>query len=103
MLKESYRILHNLNDLLLIAAAVARFASVLAHAGQAATATQVLSGSTTLMEEIGASPPWFAKNRDKTLALIHEQLDEDTFSRAWEQGRALTADEAVALALDTLS
>jgi tetratricopeptide (TPR) repeat protein len=103
MLKESYRILHNLNDLLLIAAAVARFASVLAHAGKAATTTQVLSGSTTLMEEIGASPPWFAKNRDKTLTLVHEQLDEDTFSQAWEQGRALTADEAVALALDTLS
>ena len=30
------------------------------------------------------------------------QLDEAAFAEAWEQGQALTADEAVALALDSL-
>jgi len=29
-------------------------------------------------------------------------LDEAVFAEAWEQGRALTVDEAVALALDSL-
>lgn len=56
LLKESHRILRELNDLLLIAAAVGRFASVLALAGRAAIAAQVLSSSTVLMEEIGAWP-----------------------------------------------
>jgi hypothetical protein len=38
----------------------------------------------------------------KTLAAIRPQLDEAAFGDAWAQGQALTADEAVALALDAL-
>ena len=102
MLKESYRILVDLNDLLMIAGVVGRFASILASAGRAETAVQVLSSSTVLMEEIGASPPSLTKINAKTLATIHAQLDQAAFAEAWEQGRALTADEAVALALDSL-
>jgi len=37
---------------------------------------------------------------EKTLA-IRTRLDEAAFAHAWEQGQALTLDEAVALALDT--
>jgi predicted ATPase/DNA-binding SARP family transcriptional activator len=103
LLQESHRIFHELNDLLLIAAGVLRFASVLALAGRAATAAQVLSSSTALMEELGADPPSFAGRRRKTLAVIHTQLDDAAFATAWEQGRALTADEAVALALNSLA
>ena len=102
LLKKSHRILRGLNDLLLIAAGVGRFASLLAVAGRAATAAKVLSSSTALMEEIGARPPWFARISRKTLAVIHAQLDETAFYDAWEQGRTLTADEAVALALGAL-
>ena len=39
---------------------------------------------------------------DKALTAIGHQLDEAAFAAAWEQGRSLTADEAVALALDAL-
>jgi hypothetical protein len=102
MLKESHRILRELNDLLLIAASVGRFASVLALAGRAATATQVLSSSTALMEEIGARPPWFTRISRNTLAALHTQLDDAVFAQAWERGLTMTADEAVALALDSL-
>jgi len=35
-------------------------------------------------------------------ASLRTQLDETAFAEAWEHGRALTADEAVALALDAL-
>ena len=102
-LQESQRILRELNDLLLLAAGVGRFASVLALAGRAATATQVLSTSEALMEEIGARPPWFAGISSKTLAAVHTQLDDAAFAEVWERGRTLTADEAVALALDSLT
>jgi predicted ATPase/DNA-binding SARP family transcriptional activator len=103
MLEESQRILRELNDLLLIAAGVGRFASLLAVAGRPATAAQVLSSSTALMQEIGASPPWFARIREKTLAVLHTQLDEAAFGQSWEEGLTMTADEAVALALDSLA
>jgi hypothetical protein len=56
-----------------------------------------------LMEEIGARPPWFARISMKTLATIHTELDETAFAKAWEQGMTMTADEAVALALDSLA
>jgi predicted ATPase/DNA-binding SARP family transcriptional activator len=102
LLKESQRIFRELNDLLMIAAGVGRFASVLALAGRAAIAAQVLSSSMALMEEIGAGPPWFAGISRKTLAVIHTHLDDDAFAEAWEQGVGMTADEAVALALDSL-
>jgi len=47
-----------------------------------------------------ASVPFYqAKRDDETLELIRAQLDETAFNRAWEEGRALTVDEAVALAL----
>lgn len=103
MLEESYRILRELNDLLLIATGVGRFASLLALAGRAAVAAQVLSCSTALLEEIGARPPWFSRISRKTLALIHSQLDDAAFAETWEQGMTLTADEAVALALNSLA
>ena len=102
MLTESFRILCELNDLLQVATAVGRFASILAPAGRAAAAARVLSSATALFAEIGASPASFAKINDKTLASIHAQLDEAGFAEAWEQGRALNADEAVALALESL-
>jgi tetratricopeptide (TPR) repeat protein len=102
MLEESQRILRDLDDHLLIASRVGRFASLLALAGRAAIAAQVLSSSTALMEEIGARPPWFARISTKTLSAIHTQLDDASFAEAWEQGRTLTAEEAVALALDSL-
>lgn len=53
-----------------------------------------------LTEEVGASVPWWAGERNaKTLAVIRTELDDAAFVEAWEQGRALTLDEAVALAL----
>ena len=40
---------------------------------------------------------------DQALSAIRAQLDEAAFADAWEQGRTLTADEAVALALEFVS
>ena len=45
---------------------------------------------------------WLKRGNDEALALIHARLDDAAFREAWEQGRALTADEAVALALTAL-
>jgi predicted ATPase/DNA-binding SARP family transcriptional activator len=102
LLEESYRILRGLDDLLLVASAVGRFAGLLAAAGRAAIAARVLAAAAALVEEIGASPPWLTKINEKTLVAIHARLGEADFAEAWRQGQALTGDEAVALAVDSL-
>ncbi len=53
-----------------------------------------------MREEIGAAaPPYLEKVIGEALAVIRTQLDEAAFAEAWEEGRTLTVDEAVALAL----
>jgi class 3 adenylate cyclase len=97
---DSYRIFRDLGDLLLIAQGVCSFARILALAERPETAAQVLSSSAALHEEIGAMPPYIANRNTQTLAAIRSQVDEHAFADAWAEGQALSADEAVALALD---
>ena len=65
MMEESQRIVRELNNLLLIAAVVGSFALLLAVARRATLATQVLSTSNALMEEIGARPPWSREDKQE--------------------------------------
>lgn len=44
--------------------------------------------------------PRVARMNEKTLTTIRTELDEAGLAEAWEQGRALTLDQAVALALN---
>ncbi len=46
-------------------------------------------------------PSWTAKRNEDTLEVIGTQLDDAAVAEARETGRALTLDEAVALALDS--
>ncbi len=54
-----------------------------------------------LQDEVGIRPVWLEKSNNETFAAIRTQFDEAVFDEAWEKGRALTLDEAVALALDS--
>ena len=67
--------------------------------GDAETAARLLASSEPLYEDVGGSMPWIAKMTDEALARIRSELDESVFAEAWEEGRRLSADEAVALAL----
>ena len=102
MLKENHPLYRDLGDLGGAAVNLCRFARALVFAGKAATAARLLSCSERLCEEMGAHVLWVARMNEKTLTIIRTQLDEAAFAEAWEQGRTLTADEAVALALDAL-
>ncbi len=77
-----------------------RFARALAVAGRAEPAALLLSGSEALREEIGANISWVAKMKEETLATLRPQLDEAALAELWEQGRNLSLDDAVAVALD---
>jgi hypothetical protein len=99
ILKEALRIHRDGGDRRLAARDLGRFARALALEGRAATAAQLLSRSVALREEIGALEAGDAEFNEQTLTMIKVQLDEAAFAEGWEQGRKLTVDEAVALAL----
>ena len=85
-----------------LSTAFSRVAYVLARAGRIAGAAQLLSYSEALTEEIGAIQPWVVELNDETRALVREQLGEAAYAEAYEQGRSLTADDAIAFAFAAL-
>jgi len=102
MLEESVGILRDLDDRLGLADDFGRLARTLAVAGRADTAVRLVSCSEALYEETGRSvPSWTAKRNEETLAAVSAQLDEADFAAARTEGRSLTLDEAVALALES--
>jgi predicted ATPase/class 3 adenylate cyclase len=102
MLKESTRVYSELGERLDIAINLSRFARALALEGRGKTAARLLSSSEALHEQIDANvASWVAEMNEGTLAAIRDQLDEAALAEAWEQGWSLTADEAVALALES--
>ena len=79
------------------------FARAAAIAGNAEVAVQLLSATASLNEQIRAVEAAFMTDLNaETLVIIRSQLDEAAFAEAWEAGRRLTVDEAVALALGEL-
>ena len=51
---------------------------------------------------MGADPAWRRDEDEREVARLRGELGETAFTEAWEAGRMLTADEAVALALAEL-
>jgi predicted ATPase len=101
MLKESHRLHLELNDPIQTALDVFRFAALLTAMGQTVDAARVASTASALSEEIGFDlRGWDPEFVEGTLSGIREQLGDETFTEAWEEGRTLTADAAVALALN---
>lgn len=99
---EAYRIVREIGEAE-VADSISRFASILVHAGKAEAAMRVLSCSETLREELGIRRSWVLERNEETLDAIRGQLDETAFAEAWEQGRKLTPDEAVALAREAFA
>jgi tetratricopeptide (TPR) repeat protein len=104
MLTEAYRINRDLGmPSAQTAMDLHRFARGLAFAGRAAAAARVFACAEALYEEIGArARPLTAERDEKTLSTIRTQLNDSAFAEEWERGRALSPDEAVALALGSI-
>jgi hypothetical protein len=78
---------------------LSRFAETLAVAGRTETAAQLLGAAEALREEIGGSHSWVEEGNEKTMAQLRTELDDASLAEALAQGRRLTVDDAVALAL----
>ncbi len=84
-----------------IAECLAGVAGVLAAQGQAERGARLLGAAEALREAVGATL-WPANRieHDRSLAVLHESLDETTFAAAWAAGRSVPTDRAVAEALE---
>lgn len=101
LLAEAYRLGQQLGDAYMTPITVCRMGGALAVDGMPALAATVLSAGEALLEEIGAGgAPWISEMNGASCDQIRAQLDEEAFAAAWVAGKGLTADEAVALALD---
>jgi predicted ATPase/class 3 adenylate cyclase len=100
MLRDALRLFRRLGDRFHASAVLSKIASVLASTKQARAAAQLLGRAEALREEVGIRPVWLEKVNEGTLAILHAELDEAAFAEAWDVGRAMTLDEAVALALE---
>jgi tetratricopeptide (TPR) repeat protein len=102
LLEQSLRIRRDLGDRIEIALGLCGVARAITVLGRVGMAARLISCFDALREETGGGEPWVARMNEQTLASIHAQLDEAAFAEEWEQGRSLTVDEAVSLALREL-
>jgi predicted ATPase/class 3 adenylate cyclase len=102
LFREAYEINVELDDRWRMALVACRLATALIALGEPERATQVLASGEGQLEDMGADPAWRRDTRVRDVGMLRDQLGEVSFAEAWEEGRKLAADEAVALALDCL-
>jgi tetratricopeptide (TPR) repeat protein len=82
---------------------LSRMAAIDARADRMETAVRLLSSSLHLHEELGMKVPLFQEKRNaETLALMQGGLDEQAVDAAWDEGRAMSLEEAVEYALASI-
>jgi predicted ATPase len=103
MLQDAYAITTELGDYFNVATNLCRLARALLIVGRPERAATLLCCSEVIHDDLGTRPlPWLAEYNEKTLTSIRAELDSAAFAEAWQEGRKLTADRAVAMALDSL-
>jgi tetratricopeptide (TPR) repeat protein len=85
-----------------IAVGLGHAADFLASAGNPEVSARLIGAFDATVEDIGGSEPWVLKMRDDTLSEISEALAPHVLAGALEEGRKLTAEGAIGLALETI-
>jgi predicted ATPase len=100
LLQEAYRIGCEFGDPSETAMDLIRFGRALAMAERPKAAVQLLACAEARREEIGmVIQPYVIEYWNEAEARARARLDEAAFVEAWEQGRRLSPDDAVAIAL----
>ncbi|MBX3066031.1 MAG: tetratricopeptide repeat protein [Anaerolineae bacterium] len=93
-----------MNNRLELADSLAVLAGALSTSGQPRQAARLYGAWQGTMEKLEAlTQPADKPEHDRNIASIRAQLDEATFSAAWEEGRALTLEQAASAALELRS
>jgi DNA-binding CsgD family transcriptional regulator len=81
--------------------AVEGVASLNVNQGQLGRAARLFAWTDAMREQIGDQRPPVEQNSvDKDLAIIHAQLNNAEFAKVAEEGRAMTMEQAIAIALE---
>ncbi|HET8652564.1 MAG TPA: adenylate/guanylate cyclase domain-containing protein [Gaiellaceae bacterium] len=104
MLTEAYE-LHlgqpDLTDRFQTVILVCRFARALALAGRAVDAARLVGAAPGQFEKLGIRmESWVATINEGTLELVRDELEEAAIEQAFMEGRQLSADEAIEVALE---
>ena len=102
LFREAYELNLELDDRWRMALVACRLATALIGLGEPERAAQVLASGEGQLEDMGADPAWRRETRERDVGRLRGELGEASFAEAWEEGRKLSADEAVALALASL-
>ena len=95
--QESLKIWNELNDLISNAANVVGLATVLVAQGQNETAVRLFSAAAHYREIVKFPfPPAFQDYFDRHVSVARAALGEPAFSQAWEAGRQMTFEQALA-------
>jgi tetratricopeptide (TPR) repeat protein len=101
MLADSYRIGRDFGDPADIMEDLVDFARVLVVAGEEELAAQLIAQAEDERERLGlVFPDWISERRDFVVERARAVLGEALFAEAWEQGRALTPEEAASRVLE---
>jgi predicted ATPase len=102
MFREAYELDLALDDRWRMALLACRLTTALIGLGEPERAAQVLASGKAQLEDMGADPAWRRDEDEREVARLRGELGEAAFTEAWEAGRKLTADAAVAFALAEL-
>ncbi len=99
LLVESLSLSQELGNALLSAASLEQIARLAFAQGQSAQAARLIAKAVALREQAGTPrPPVERRQHEQFIDDIRARLGEQTFAIEWEQGRALTIEQAAALA-----
>ena len=102
--RESLPLVQAHGDRLLVAGALAGVANVEAARGRPQRAARLDGAVAALREELGATvTPWERPAYERQVAAVRATLSPEAFAAAWEAGRTLRLEQAVAEALADLS
>lgn len=100
MFKEGLEIFRENRDWIGLTICLAGLASILGMAGRPEQAAQLFGAAELILETAGSLEPADQSDFDYFKLLVREQLSKDAFEKAWEEGRAMTMEHAIAYALD---
>jgi predicted ATPase/DNA-binding CsgD family transcriptional regulator len=99
--RQALQVARAMNHRLQSATALATLAGAVGALGQPAQAARLFGASEIALERLGAFlQPNDQREIDSLIAAVRAQLDKATFQSAWNEGRALTLEQAVAQAID---
>jgi hypothetical protein len=99
--QESLTILRELGNRGRIAYTLKELGSVVAALGSPLRAARIWAAAERLREEIGSLPPSGRPRGDPSVDAARAAVGEDAaFDRAWQEGRTLTLEQAIALTRD---